>query len=335
MFGPDITFLGVDRCDLDDPSSFADADVVIVGAPFDGGTSYRSGARFGPQAMRSACYLAHDGSRPSLAMRVDGLQDMRVVDAGDVELYSGDAVRSCADLELVIEKIAQSGAIPLVLGGDHTITWPDVTGVARARGWGKVSVIHFDAHADTGDIEFGSLVGHGQPMRRLIESGAARGDRFLQMGLRGYWPGPETLAWMAEQGMRSYEMTEIVARGFDECLTEAFVIATDECDGVFLSVDIDVCDPGHAPGTGTPEPGGLSARQLLDAVRRICYELPVVGIDVVEVAPPYDHADITALLGNRVVLEALSAIARRRNDARDGTTWDPRQPLLADRIPGE
>jgi len=335
MFGPDITFLGVDRCDLDDPSSFADADVVIVGAPFDGGTSYRSGARFGPQAMRSACYLAHDGSRPSLAMRVDGLQDMRVVDAGDVELYSGDAVRSCADLELVIEKIAQSGAIPLVLGGDHTITWPDVTGVARARGWGKVSVIHFDAHADTGDIEFGSLVGHGQPMRRLIESGAARGDRFLQMGLRGYWPGPETLAWMAEQGMRSYEMTEIVARGLDECLTEAFVIATDQCDGVFLSVDIDVCDPGHAPGTGTPEPGGLSARQLLDAVRRICYELPVVGIDVVEVAPPYDHADITALLGNRVVLEALSAIARRRKDARDGTTWDPRQPLLADRIPGE
>ena len=335
MFGPDITFLGVDRCDLDDPSSFADADVVIVGAPFDGGTSYRSGARFGPQAMRSACYLAHDGSRPSLAMRVDGLQDMRVVDAGDVELYSGDAVRSCADLEVVIEKIAQSGAIPLVLGGDHTITWPDVTGVARARGWGKISVIHFDAHADTGDIEFGSLVGHGQPMRRLIESGAARGDRFLQMGLRGYWPGPETLAWMAEQGMRSYEMTEIVARGFDECLTEAFVIAIDECDGVFLSVDIDVCDPGHAPGTGTPEPGGLTARQLLDAVRRICYELPVVGIDVVEVAPPYDHADITALLGNRVVLEALSAIARRRKDARDGTTWDPRQPLLADRIPGE
>lgn len=335
MFGPDITFLGVDRCDLDDPSSFADADVVIVGAPFDGGTSYRSGARFGPQAMRSACYLAHDGSRPSLAMRVDGLQDMRVVDAGDVELFSGDAVKSCADLEVVIEKIARAGAIPLVLGGDHTITWPDVTGVARARGWGKVSVIHFDAHADTGDIEFGSLVGHGQPMRRLIESGAARGDRFLQMGLRGYWPGPETLGWMAEQGMRSYEMTEIVARGFNECLTEAFTIATDECDGVFLSVDIDVCDPGHAPGTGTPEPGGLSARELLDAVRRICYELPIMGIDVVEVAPPYDHADITALLGNRVVLEALSAIARRRKDARDGTTWDPRQPLLADRIPGE
>ena len=210
-----------------------------------------------------------------------------------------------------------------------------MTGVARARGWGRVSVIHFDAHADTGDISFGSLIGHGQPMRRLIESGAARGDRFLQIGLRGYWPPPDVLRWMAEHGMRSYEMAEIVARGLDECLTEAFSIALDDCDGVFLSVDIDVCDPGHAPGTGTPEPGGLSARQLLDAVRRICYDLPVVGMDVVEVAPPYDHADITALLGNRVVLEALSAIARRRQDERNGTTWDPRAALLTDRIPGE
>ena len=132
----------------------------------------------------------------------------------------------------------------------------------------------------------------------------------------------------ADQGMRSYEMTEIVARGLEECLSEAFVIAMDDCDGVYLSVDIDVCDPGHAPGTGTPEPGGLSARQLLDAVRRIAYELPVVGMDVVEVSPPYDHAEITSFLANRIVLEALSGIARQRKDAADGTTWDPRQPLL-------
>ena len=335
MYGPDYTFLGVGRCDADDPSTLADADVVIVGAPYDGGTSYRSGARFGPSAIRAACYLEHDGSRPSLAMRVDGLRDLTVVDAGDVEMFSGDAERSCASLEAVVQRVAAAGAIPLVLGGDHTVTWPDVTGVARARGWGRVSVIHFDAHADTGDISFGSLVGHGQPMRRLIESGAARGDRFFQIGLRGYWPPPDVLDWMAAQGMRSYEMTEIVARGLDECLTEVFALALDDCDGVFVSVDIDVCDPGHAPGTGTPEPGGLTARQLLDAVRRICYDLPVVGMDVVEVAPPYDHADITALLGNRVVLEALSAIARRRRDERDGTHWDPRLPLLTDRIPGE
>jgi agmatinase len=328
QFGPDLTFLGVDTCDLDEEVTYADADVVIIGAPFDGGTSYRSGARFGPQAIRMTDYLAHDGSRPSLALRTDGLQDLRVVDAGDVEMFSGDAATACAALEAVVEKVARTGAIPVMLGGDHTITWPDVTGVARAVGWGRVSVIHFDAHADTGDIEFGSLIGHGQPMRRLIESGAARGDRFLQLGLRGYWPPPDVLEWMATQGMRSYEMTEIVHRGLEECLTEAFAIATDECDGVFLSVDVDVCDPGHAPGTGTPEPGGLSARQLLDAVRRICLELPVVGVDVVEVSPPYDHADITAALGNRVVLEALSAIARRRQDERDGTSWDPSRPLL-------
>lgn len=331
QYGPDVTFLGVDRCDLDEPESYADADVVIVGAPFDGGTSHRPGTRFGPQAIRMTDYLAHNGSRPSLALRTDGLTDLRVVDAGDVEMYSGDIEQALPALEAAVEKVARSGAIPVVLGGDHSIAFADAKGVANVLGHGRVSMVHFDAHADTGDTEFGSLWGHGQPMRRLIESGALRGDRFLQLGLRGYWPEPPTLDWMAQQGMRSYEMTEIGHRGLGDCLTEAFATAVDDCDGVFLSVDIDVCDPGHAPGTGTPEPGGLTARELLDAVRRTCLELPVVGVDVVEVSPPYDHADITAALANRVVLEALSAIARRRRDARDGTTWDPSKPLLTDR----
>ena len=328
QFGPDITFLGVPRCDLDEPGTYADADVVILGAPFDGGTSHRPGARFGPMAIRMTDYLPHDASRPSLALRTDGLVDLTVVDAGDVEMYSGDIEKALPALESAVEKVTRAGAIPIVLGGDHSIAFPDAKGVANVLGHGRVSMLHFDAHADTGDIEFGSLWGHGQPMRRLIESGALRGDRFLQIGLRGYWPPPETLDWMAAQGMRSYEMTEIGRRGLQDCLTEAFVIAMDECDGVFLSVDIDVCDPGHAPGTGTPEPGGLTARELLDSVRRICLELPVVGVDIVEVSPPFDHADITAALANRIVLEALSAIARRRQDARDGTAWDPARPLL-------
>jgi agmatinase len=331
QFGPDITFLGVDRCDWADATTYADADVVILGAPFDGGTSNRAGARFGPQLIRQTDYLPHDGSRPSLALRVDGLRDLRVYDAGDVELFSGDAARSVRDLQAAVYEVARNGAIPLILGGDHTIAWPDAAGVAQHLGQGRISMIHFDAHADTGDIEFGSLIGHGQPMRRLIESGAVRGDRFLQIGLRGYWPPPETLDWMAEQQMRSYEMTEIGERGLVTCLTEAFGIATDDCDGVFLSVDIDVCDPGHAPGTGTPEPGGLSARQLLDSVRRIGYELPVVGVDVVEVSPPYDHADITSFLANRVVLEVLSGMARRRRDADSGAAWDRTRPLLEGR----
>ena len=302
---------------------------MILGAPFDGGTSHRPGTRFGPQHIRQTCYLPHDGSRPSLALRVDGLRATSPCTTRATSRCSPATPSArCATCSARSTPSPRTGAIPLVLGGDHTIAWPDAAGVAQHLGQGRISMIHFDAHADTGDIEFGSLVGHGQPMRRLIESGALRGDRFLQIGLRGYWPEPETLAWMAEQGMRCYEMTEIVARGLDECLTEAFAIATDDCDGVFLSVDIDVCDPGHAPGTGTPEPGGLTARQLLDAVRRIAYELPVVGVDVVEVSPPYDHADITAALANRVVLEALSGMARRRRDAAEGSTWDPRQPLL-------
>jgi arginase family enzyme len=188
MYGPDLTFLGVPSCDLADADSYSGADVVIVGAPFDGGTSYRPGARFGPMAMRQACYLPHDGSRPSLALRVDALMDLKVLDSGDVEMYSGDVERSIAALEAAVFAVASTGAIPVVLGGDHTIALPDATGVARELGFGRLSMVHFDAHADTGDVAFGSLYGHGQPMRRLIESGAVRGDRFLQIGLRGYWP---------------------------------------------------------------------------------------------------------------------------------------------------
>ncbi len=328
QFGPDVTFLGVPTCDWRDPESLAGADVVVLGAPFDGGTSHRPGTRFGPYAIRTTDYLGHDGSRPSLALRVDALKDLVVRDAGDVEMPPGDIETALARLREAVAAVASTGAVPVVLGGDHSITYATGRGTADAHGDGQVSMLHFDAHADTGDIEFGSLWGHGAPMRRLIESGALRGDRFLQIGLRGYWPGPETLTWMAEQRMRSYEMTEVVARGLSECLDESFQIATDGRRGVFLSVDIDVADPGHAPGTGTPEPGGLSSRQLLDAVRRICLQLPVVGVDVVEVSPPYDHADITAALGNRVVLEALSGMARRRREAEGETFPDPAGPLL-------
>jgi len=331
MYGPDHTFLGIPSADPDDLSQWSDASAVIVGAPFDGGTSHRAGCRFGPQAIRAADYLPHDGSRPSLALGVDALVDTRVMDLGDVVMPSGNTERSLAALESRVTHIAAAGIVPIILGGDHTIALPDVTGVARHVGWGRVSVIHFDAHADTGDTQWGSLHGHGTPMRRLIESGACRGDRFLQIGLRGYWPEPATLDWMAAQGMRSFEMGEVVDRGVDAVLDEAFAIALDDCDAVFLSVDIDVVDPGSAPGTGTPEPGGFTSRQLLDAVRRVATELPVVGMDVVEVSPPYDHADITAYLGNRVVLEALGGLAWRAKSERGEVVRQPRDPLLGGR----
>ncbi|MDQ6856351.1 MAG: agmatinase family protein, partial [Candidatus Dormibacteraeota bacterium] len=300
----------------------------IIGAPFDGGTSHRPGCRFGPMAMRVSDYLAADGRRPHLALGIDPLVELGVVDVGDVLMPSGEIASSLERLEQAVELVARSGAVPVVLGGDHTVALPDITGVARAVGWGRASVIHFDAHADTGDTQFGSLIGHGTPMRRLIESGAVRGDRFLQVGLRGYWPGPETLEWMASQGMRSFEMTEVVRRGLDECLSEAMGLALDDCDAVFLSVDVDVVDPGMAPGTGTPEPGGLTSRQLLDAVRRISMEVPLAGVDVVEVSPPYDSAEITAYLGNRIVLEALSGIAWRGRRTGGAPVRQPDDPLL-------
>ena len=329
MFGPDVTFLGVERCDLGQPDTFKGADAIIIGAPYDAGATYRGGARFGPKMIRTTDYLPHDSSRPHLALRVDPLKDLRVLDAGDVEMPGMEQRLPLDNLENAVRVATEAGAIPIILGGDHTVTWPDVTGVARVVGWGRVSVIHFDAHADTGDVQWGSLIGHGLPMRRLIESGACRGDRFLQIGLRGYWPEPPTLKWMAEQGMRSFEMHEVVQRGLDAVMEEAFEIATDDCDGVFVSVDVDVVDPGTAPGTGTPEPGGLTGRQLLDTVRRIAIDLPVVGIDVVEVSPPYDTAEITAFLANRVVLEMLSGILFRRG----GGTWDSiPKTLLEDRI---
>jgi agmatinase len=331
LYGADATFLGVPAADPDDDSQWSGAAAAVIGAPFDGGTSHRSGCRFGPQAIRITDYLPHDGMRPSLALGVDPLTELGVVDLGDVEMPSGDTERSLAALEARVTAVAAAGVIPVILGGDHTIALPDVTGVAHHVGWGRVSVIHFDAHADTGDTQMGSLYGHGTPMRRLIESGACRGDRFLQIGLRGYWPEPETLDWMAAQGMRSFEMSEIVSRGLDAVLDEALAIAMDDCDAVFLSIDVDVVDPGSAPGTGTPEPGGLSSRQLLDSVRRIAMGTPLAGIDVVEVSPPYDHAEITAYLANRVVLEALGGMAWRAKSLRGEVTRNPVDPLLKGR----
>jgi agmatinase len=227
-------------------------------------------------------------------------------------------------LEKATEKLAKAGVIPFILGGDHSIASADVKGIANVLGHGKVSMIHFDAHADTGTDQWGALVGHGVPMRRLIESGAVRGDKFLQLGLRGYWPDNETLIWMRDQKMRSYEMTEIHHRGMDVVLNESFKTLTDGTVGVFLSVDIDVVDPGMAPGTGTPEPGGMTSRELMEAVRRICTELPIVGVDIVEVSPAYDHAEITSLLANRIVLEALSSIALRKK----GGKYQPTRNLL-------
>jgi agmatinase len=309
-FGARGTFAGVPRATLEDLDGAAAA--VVVGAPFDWGTTNRPGARFGPKAIRDADYLDPDGSRPHLDTGIDALVELGVVDVGDIAVVPGYVEESLDRIRSTVASIATAGSIPIVLGGDHTVTFADAGGVADVVGHGDLALIHFDAHADTAESHYGMLHGHGTPMRRLIESGAVPGERFVQIGLRGYWPPPPVVAWMAEQGMRSHFMSEISERGLDAVVDEAVDHAANGASGAFLSIDIDVVDPGSAPGTGTPEPGGLTPRQLLDTVRRLGRELDIRGIDVVEVSPAYDTADVTALLANRVVLEALTGIAQRR-----------------------
>jgi agmatinase len=304
------SFAGVPARSLTD---IGNAAVVVLGAPFDWGTSYRAGARFGPRAIREADYLGFDGHRPHLTTGIDPLGTLGVVDVGDVLVIPGAVEESLARIADAVEAIARSGAIPIVLGGDHTVTFANATGLTRVIGSGKVALIHFDAHADTGETQYGRLYGHGTPMRRLIESGAVPGHRFVQIGLRGYWPGPETFAWMREQQMRYFTMNDITEQGLTTIVDEAVRLAAQDADGVFISVDIDVVDPGFAPGTGTPEPGGLTSREILDTVRRLGRDLNVLGADIVEVSPSYDGpGEVTAFLANRIVLEILNGIAERR-----------------------
>jgi agmatinase len=290
-------------------------DVAIVGAPFDDMVSHRPGARFGPRAIREAQYTS--GALNSLQLGIEPFDHLRVVDAGDANIVPAYWERAHAMIYRKVREVAASGAIPIVLGGDHSITWPSATAVAETRRPGSVGIVHFDAHADTSPDSYGQLAGHGSPMRRLIESGAVAGRNFVQVGLRGYWPTTEVMDWMREQGLRWHLMTEIEERGSEAVIADAIGEALDGADTIYLSVDIDVVDPGMAPGTGTPEPGGMLPRELLRAVRQIVGSVELAGMDIVEVSPPYDWAESTAMIANRVALEAISALAVKR---RSGAT---------------
>jgi agmatinase len=290
-------------------------DVAIIGAPFDDAVSHRSGARFGPRAIREAQYTS--GSINSLQLGIEPFEILTVVDAGDANIVPAWIERGHAMIYRKVHDVAAAGAIPMVLGGDHSITWPSATAIADVRRPGKIGIVHFDAHADTANDDWGVLAGHGTPMRRLVESGAVLGKNFVQVGLRGYWPPVEVFEWMEEQGLRYHFMKEIEERGADAVVDDAIAEALDGPDAIYLSVDIDVVDPGIAPGTGTPEPGGLMSRELLRAIRRIVAAVDLAGMDIVEVSPPYDHAEQTSMIANRAALEAISALAVKR---RDGAT---------------
>lgn len=286
-------------------------DIAVIGAPWDDSTTNRPGARFGPRALRA---LAYGPGTYHMDYGIEIFDEIEVVDFGDAVCSHGMWEKSAAAIQNRVASVATRNIIPLVLGGDHSITYPSATAVATALGWGEIGMVHFDAHADTALQIDGNYASHGTPMRRLIESGAISGKHFVQVGLRGYWPPAETFEWMKTQQMRWHTMNEIYERGIIAVIEDAINEANASPKGIYLSIDIDVLDPGFAPGTGTPEPGGLAPVDLLRAIRKITREVKVVAIDIVEVSPPYDWAELTINNAQRCALEAIAGIAMRRRD---------------------
>ena len=288
-----------------DPAELPGLDAAIVGAPTDDLVSDRPGARFGPRAIRAASCPPG----PHLEAGVDALRALKVVDFGDAPVVPADPARTRAAIEETVTQVVRAGAVPIVLGGDHSITEPNVGAVFAAHG--PVGLVHFDTHTDTGAEVFGVEVSHGTPMYRLVEAGRVDPRRYVQIGLRGYWPGEPEFAWQAQRGITSFFMHDVREVGIRGVVERT--IGRVGQGPVFLTVDVDVLDPAFAPGTGTPEPGGMTSADLLWACRELGRALEVVGADVVEVIPTaVGSADTTALVAERIVREILTGIALRR-----------------------
>ena len=288
-----------------DPAELDGVDVAIVGAPTDDLVSDRPGTRFGPRAIRAASCPPG----PHLEAKVDAMAVLKMVDFGDAPVLPADPVRSHEAIERTVGEVVAAGAIPVVLGGDHSIAEPDIRACAADRG--PIGLVHFDTHTDTGTEVYGVEVSHGTPMYRLVEAGVVDPRRYVQIGLRGYWPGEQEFDWQAERGITSFFMHDVRKLGIEEIVRQT--VSTVGEGPVFLSVDIDVLDPAFAPGTGTPEPGGMETGDLLWACRTIASKLELVGAEVVEVIPTaVGSADITALAADRIVREILTGLALRK-----------------------
>src|SRR5829696_5984855 len=241
-----LTFAGM-PC-THDAAELQGADVAVIGAPTDDLVSDRPGARFGPRAIRAAS--CPPGRH--LAAKIDAFADLRVVDFGDAPCVPADVPRTHAAIQSVVGEALDAGALPIVLGGDHSVTEANVRAVAARRG--PVGLVHFDTHTDTGAEVFGVERSHGTPMYRLVEDGQVDPQRYVQIGLRGYWPGEAEFAWQAERGITSFFMGDVRELGIGVIVERTLAIVGP--GPVFLTVDVDVLDPAFAPGTGTPEPGG-------------------------------------------------------------------------------
>ena len=275
----------------------SDVDVSVVGVPFDGGASYRTGARFGPRAIREASRLLR-AFNP--AQEVEPFGEFRVVDWGDVACSPISMEDSFAAIEAALGVVLDAEVFPLILGGDHSISLPVLRALARRHG--PLGLVHFDAHPDTWDVHFGRRYSHATPFRRAIEAGVLDAARYVQVRMRGSPPKASDLDDAQALGVAVLRAEEIFEMGLDAALARFREVARGR---VHVSLDIDVVDPAFAPGTGTPEVGGFSSREIVRLVRGL-RPLDVVGFDLVEVAPPYDHGEVTAILAANLAYELLS-----------------------------
>lgn len=277
-------------------------DACFVGVPLDTGTSNRAGARFGPRAIRAeSCLL-----RPyNMATRAAPYDSIQVADIGDVAINTFNLQKSMDIVTEAYDEILAHGCVPLTMGGDHTIVLPILR--AMKKKYGPLGVVHVDAHADVNDTMFGEKIAHGTPFRRAIEEGLIDGNRVAQIGLRGTGYTAEDFDWSRSHGIRVVQA--------EECWYKSVAPVMDEVraklgDGpVYLSFDIDGLDPSFAPGTGTPEIGGLTIWQALEIIRG-CRGLDIVGCDLVEISPPYDPSGNTALVGANLLYEMLCVLPK-------------------------
>ncbi|WP_217359335.1 agmatinase family protein [Ruegeria arenilitoris] len=308
----------------------AEVDVAIMGAFTDMGTGARGASR-GPNAVRnSSMYLGRGARQPHMHVMVDPLQEMTVVDYGNApnDIMSTErtihAVRSFVGQAAAVQHADGSRVIPFIVGGDHSLMYPNVAAMTDVYGKGNVGVVHFDAHYDAGKYGFGHLINHGMPVFRLIEEDLVQGKNFIQVALRGYYPDEKAFEWMRMNGFRYHTMAEIEERGWDAVMEDVIAEANDGPEYIYISFDIDTFDPAFVPGTGTPEPGGLMPREVFPIIRRLCAESNVIGFEIVELAPLMDPTYVSALNANRTIRECLTGIAMRKQGL---TEPDYKSPL--------
>lgn len=284
-------------------------DVAIVGIPFDGGTSYRPGARLGPREIRAQSSLI----RPySYFQKVAPFDRLNVADVGDIDAPPVSIEKCYAAVERGIQSIVETGARPIAIGGDHSISLPILRALSRRHS--RLALVQFDAHIDTWDEYFGGKYFHGTPFRRAIEEGLVDPARFIQVGIRGPMYGEDDFAFHRKHGIRMIDIDQVRERGVMWTIEQIRQTITGP---TYMTFDIDAVDPAFAPGTGTPEVGGLSSHEAQQLVRGLA-GLTLVGGDIVEVAPPFDGpGQITALLAANIMFEFLCAMARSRSQTCD------------------